>query len=87
MRDHLEGELETLLERVLDYTNTQAKRYTPVDTGRARDGWRTKREGSQGTVENPVPYVQYLEKPFAKSKQAPRGIIGPTLTAVKGKFR
>ncbi len=65
----------------------EAPNFTPKRTGRASEGW-AKRMGRDGfEVENKVPYVGYLEKPYVKSKKAPNGIIGPTLTSVKGKLR
>jgi hypothetical protein len=75
-------------ERVADMVLQEAPKFTPKKTGRARAGWEIS--GSKGkdlAVENQVPYVGYLEKPYVKSKQAPRGIIGPTLTSVKGKIK
>jgi hypothetical protein len=75
------------LERVADTIATEAPKFTPKRTGRAAAGWEKKMEKDNFSVENSVPYVGYLEKPFVKSKQAPRGIIGPTLTSVKGKIK
>jgi hypothetical protein len=43
--------------------------------------------GKNFEVTNTQPYTRYLEKPYVKSKQAPRGIIGPTLTSIKGKVK
>jgi hypothetical protein len=75
------------VERVVDEVVSTAPEYTPKRTGRARAGWQ--REGSKldSAAVNPVPYVKYLERPYVKSKQAPKGIIGPTLTKVKGKIK
>lgn len=47
---------------------------TPVDTGRARNGWQLSADGNGGmTVENQVPYIEALNT--GHSKQAPAGFI------------
>lgn len=83
----VETDYREFLERVADTIVTEAPKFTPKKTGRAAAGWEKKMEKDNFSVENRVPYVGYLEKPFVKSKQAPRGIIGPTLTSVKGKLK
>ncbi len=83
----VEQQYRGFLERVADEIVAEAPNFTPKRTGRASEGW-AKRMGRDGfEVENKVPYVGYLEKPYVKSKKAPNGIIGPTLTSVKGKLR
>lgn len=83
----VEQDLGDFVERVMDLVEEEAPKFTPIRTGRAAGGWSKGGAGIESYVENPVPYVQYLEKPYVKSKQAPRGIIGPTLTSVKGKIK
>jgi hypothetical protein len=83
----VEQDYRGFLERVADTIVTEAPKFTPKRTGRAAKGWEKKMEKDNFSVENNVPYVGYLEKPYVKSKQAPRGIIGPTLTSVKGKLK
>jgi hypothetical protein len=83
----VEADYRGFLERVADTIVTEAPKFTPKRTGRAAAGWEKKMEKDNFSVENTVPYVGYLEKPYVKSKQAPRGIIGPTLTSVKGKLK
>jgi hypothetical protein len=83
----VEADYRDFLERVADTIVTEAPKFTPKRTGRAAKGWEKKMEKDTFTVENRVPYVGYLEKPYVKSKQAPKGIIGPTLTSVKGKLK
>jgi hypothetical protein len=83
----VEADYRDFLERVADTIVTEAPKFTPKRTGRAAAGWEKKMEKDNFSVENNVPYVGYLEKPYVKSKQAPRGIIGPTLTSVKGKLK
>jgi hypothetical protein len=83
----VEADYRGFLERVADTILTEAPKFTPKRTGRAAAGWEKKMSDDNFSVENNVPYVGYLEKPYVKSKQAPRGIIGPTLTSVKGKIK
>ena len=83
----VEQDYRGFLERVADTIVTEAPKFTPKRTGRAAAGWEKKMEKDNFSIENNVPYVGYLEKPYVKSKQAPKGIIGPTLTSVKGKLK
>lgn len=83
----IELQYHDFLERVADTIVTEAPKFTPKRTGRAAAGWEKKVTKDSFEVVNNVPYVGYLEKPFVKSKQAPKGIIGPTLTSVKGKLK
>jgi hypothetical protein len=83
----VEKDYADFLERVGDMILEQAPKFTPVRTGRARASW--EKRGSKDNIEvvNTQPYAIYLEKPYLKSKQAPLGIVGPTLTSVKGKLK
>lgn len=83
----VEGDYHEFLERIAEAVTTEAPKFTPKRTGRAAKGWTNNSKTGEITVENRVPYVGYLEKPYVKSKQAPKGIIGPTLTSVKGKIK
>jgi hypothetical protein len=83
----VEKDYHEFLERVGDMILEEAPKFTPVRTGRARSSW--EKRGSKDNIEvvNTQPYSIYLEKPYLKSKQAPLGIIGPTLTSVKRKMK
>lgn len=83
----VEKDYQEFLERVADLIHTEAPKFTPKRTGRARAGWENNSKKDELLVENKVPYVGYLEKPYVRSRQAPKGIIGPTLTSVRGKLR
>lgn len=85
--DSVQSQYHEFLERVADTIAEEAPKFTPKRTGRAAKGWENLSSQGEISVENRVPYVGYLEKPYVKSKQAPRGIIGPTLTSVKGKYK
>ena len=71
---------------------TEIKSRTPVDTGRARAGWRKQASTTGFSIENNVPYIGVLDKGrhmtnrgMRGSRQAPRGIVGPSLKTIKGK--
>ena len=70
----------------------EVRNNTPVDTGRAQQGWRLKTRDRGFEITNPVPYVPVLDKGrhmtprgVRGSLQAPKGIIGPSLDNIKGK--
>lgn len=81
----LERDLSKFVAEVAAEVEKDARANTPIKSGNARRNW-TKSVGSDNfVVQNRVPYIERLER--GSSKQAPRGIIGPTLTQVKGKFK
>lgn len=70
----------------------EIKQRTPVDTGRAKAGWRKQDQTNGFTISNQVPYIEVLDKGrhmtrkgMRGSKQAPRGIVGPSLESIKRK--
>jgi hypothetical protein len=58
---------------------------TPVKTGFTRDQWTVNYSKRDFEVANRVPWIGKLEA--GASRQAPKGIIGPSLTQVKGKIK
>lgn len=57
-------------------TSTLYKRIvemTPVDSGRAKNGWSLEFKWDTATIINQVPYIIYLE--YGHSKQAPHGMV------------
>ena len=58
---------------------------TPEKTGFTRDQWTLNYKKRDFEVANRVPWIGKLEA--GASRQAPKGIIGPTLTQVKGKLK
>jgi HK97 gp10 family phage protein len=53
------------------------KKNTPVDTGKARDGWILKNKIGKVSVENDVPYILDLNE--GHSEQAPSNFIEKTV--------
>ena len=61
----------------------EVRKNTPIRQGRARKGWRVERQGTNTKVVNRVPYIGTLER--GRSKQAPRGILRPTVQKIKNR--
>ena len=81
----LERSLQRLVKQIADDVYATARSKTPVRSGRAKNAWREATSKNNFKVENNVPYIDKLEA--GASRQAPRGIIGPTLTTIKGKYK
>ena len=88
----LDKELRSAVKLLADTVFTEVKKRTPVDTGRARSGWTKRVDDKSFRVENPVPYAPILDKGrhmtprgMRGSKQAPKGIVGPSLNSIKGR--
>lgn len=73
------------IQQVADEVEKTAKSKTPVKTGYTRSKWTKKVKKNDFEVANRVPWIGRLEA--GASKQAPKGIIGPTLTQVKGNIK
>lgn len=80
LRDALSKTVSELANEVL----VDARQNTPYKTGNARKNWNKQVGKENFSVTNKVPYIERLEA--GASKQAPKGIIGPTLSQVKGKL-
>jgi len=71
-------------ERV-DYATNQLRIVTPVDTGKARSGWRNEKYKdiygyTDATIINEVDYISELNR--GHSKQAPRYFIEQVLSRI-----
>jgi hypothetical protein len=94
-QDELRSEIKLLATEVFSVVTRQAKPGqggTPVKTGQALAGWKKSVQPDNFTIENAVPYIEVLDKGrhmtnrgMRGSKQAPKGIIGPSLNQIKGK--
>jgi HK97 gp10 family phage protein len=83
LKDHIDRELAGMIKRLADEVLVDARANTPYKSGNARRNWNKTVTKEDFTVINRVPYIERLEA--GASKQAPRGIIGPTLSQIKGK--
>jgi hypothetical protein len=83
----LKQDRDSLLNTFADDVLKEAKANTPIDTGKARRGWRKRRSRKGFNIDNRVPYVGLLDfDPSLKrprSKQAPQGIIKPTVESTR----
>lgn len=73
--------IKKIVDQVTDDLQSELKLKTPVDTGRARDGWIKNKGRKVNTITNSVPYIEELDK--GHSNQAPRGIVEPAIEKIK----
>lgn len=86
------AEIRSEVKRLADTVYSEVKTRTPVDTGTAKAGWNKRVADTNFTISNAVPYIEVLDKGrhmtkrgMRGSKQAPKGIVGPSLESIKGK--
>lgn len=79
-----ENSVKKLFDKLQGDTLQLVKGNTPIRSGRARNAWTGQSTATGFEVENSVPYIEQLEA--GRSKQAPRGIIGPTTRSVRRKI-
>lgn len=77
--------LSQFVAEVAAEVEKDARANTPIKSGNARRNWTKTLSKDNFVVQNRVPYIERLEA--GASRQAPKGIIGPTLTQVKGKYK
>lgn len=76
----LEREKDSLISQIADDTIRVARKNTPIDKGTARRGWRLEDTFDGKRVVNQVSHIDALER--GRSKQAPKGILGPTVREI-----
>lgn len=79
----LEKEKARIIGEIAQDTLVVAKRNTPIDKGQARQGWRLENTFEGKRIVNRVPHIDYLEN--GRSKQAPKGILGPTVREISNR--
>ena len=77
--DFLKEVTEEVKDEILTTLQSELKSRTPIDLGRARNGWKRRKD----QIRNDVPYIGYLEE--GRSKQAPRGFTKQAVTATMNK--
>jgi hypothetical protein len=85
LKKDLGDQLKRLVKQIADDVYITARKNTPVRSGRAKNAWTEATTQNNFRVENHVPYIDRLEA--GASRQAPKGIIGPTLNTIKGKYK
>ena len=79
----LEHEIELIVNKTMTDLYEGLREATPVDTGRARDGWELKL-GDEPEIVNEVPYIGVLND--GHSDQAPAGFVEAEIDkALRGK--
>lgn len=78
-------ELGRFVESVMSDVRSTASRRTPRRSGAAARAWKEQGSGTQTVVANDKPYIQRLDEGY--SKQAPGGILKPTLKEIRRKYR
>lgn len=88
----LTKEVRSEIQRLAQTVYSEVKQRTPVDTGRAQAAWRNQTHRNGFSISNSVSYIEVLDKGrhmtnrgMRGSKQAPRGIVGPSLESIKRK--
>lgn len=83
----LKAEIGSHLDRVFADLRGELVRQTPKRSGTASRGWQKtgsfepgRQQAPQEVLRNDVPYVGLLEQ--GRSRQAPRGMITPSVDAV-----
>jgi len=79
----VKNEISQIGTKLADTLLIEAKKNTPIKRGRARRGWKVERQGTNTRVINRTPYIGSLER--GRSKQAPNGILRPTIRGVKNR--
>lgn len=80
VKKSLEREKEAFFTRVAEDIKAVAVRRTPIDKGQARRGWRLENSYKVKNIVNRVSHIVPLEN--GRSKQAPKGILGPTIREI-----
>lgn len=78
LSNELKKKVEAAKEKKVDNILNALKEATPVDTGKARDGWKLK----SGNIVNNVEYIDELNA--GSSTQAPLHFIERTLLSFNG---
>jgi hypothetical protein len=77
--------LGKFVESVMKDAQTIAGKKTPKRSGAAARAWKQQGTGTNTVVANDKPYIQRLDAGY--SKQAPGGILKPTIREIKRKYR
>ena len=85
VREELKSLASMEIEEKMDYSVDTLQIVTPVDTGEARSGWKSKKFSDQhgfsgGSILNPVEHIVQLNN--GSSRQAPRYFIEQVLTKI-----
>jgi hypothetical protein len=92
IQNEIHGLIRSEVKLLADSLYTEIKERTPVKTGHAKAGWKKTVNDNNFVIENAVPYIEVLDKGrhmtprgMRGSKQAPKGMVGPSLESIKRK--
>lgn len=81
----LKKRLKGVIDEMTRDLAEEIRKTTPIDTGKARRGWRRSLTPKGATINNSVPYISALEK--GHSRQAPKGMIQPAINKIEANLR
>lgn len=89
IRREVSGSFKQLISALATDLQRELQQKTPVRTGRAQAGWNKQVGDRDFVIENKVPYSGYLETGTSRMRPSNngRGIIGPALNSIKGKYK
>lgn len=89
VRNEISSGYKQLITALATDLTRELQQKTPVRSGRAQAGWNKQVGDKDFVIENKVPYSGYLETGTNKMRPANngRGIIGPALNSIKGKYK
>ncbi len=89
VRNDVSSSYKQLITALATDLTRELQQNTPVRSGRAQAGWNKQVGDKDFVIENKVPYSGYLESGTNKMRPANngRGIIGPALNSIKGKYK
>lgn len=82
-KDEIKKSVSDEIKFFTDTYQQEVKKRTPIDTGKARRGWKKRTSSKSGEIRNRVPYIEKLEDGY--SRQAPNGFVKQALTATLNK--
>lgn len=85
MKQKIEAITEAATESITDTVLDDIKDRSPVRSGLFKRSWRKSGGGTKYRLSNPQPYAGALER--GRSKQAPRGVVGPAIENIKQPIR
>jgi HK97 gp10 family phage protein len=89
VRNEISSSYKQLIDALATDLTRELQQKTPVRSGRAQAAWTKSVRDKDFVIENKVPYSGYLETGTSKMRPANKGkgIIGPALNSIKGKYK
>jgi hypothetical protein len=81
----LKKKLQGVIDEMTRDLTEEIRKTTPIDTGKARRGWRRTMTPKGASIHNSVDYVSHLEN--GSSRQAPKGMIQPAINKIEANLR